>query len=67
VSSALNPDLNFPGLREGDRVASAAEAVNVGRELKRDLERVARQEGYDATGLARRLLRDYVGAHGGRV
>jgi hypothetical protein len=45
-----------------ETLATASEAINVGRELRQELERVARAQGYDVTGLARRLLRDHVEA-----
>jgi hypothetical protein len=49
----------------GETLATASQAVNIGAELKRELERVARAEGRDVTNLARRVLQDYVREHRG--
>jgi predicted transcriptional regulator len=41
---------------------TASEIVNVGRELRAELERIARGEGRDVTNLARKVLREFVEA-----
>jgi hypothetical protein len=46
---------------------TTSEIVNVGRELKAELERVARLEGRDVTSLARKVLRDYMAARESQV
>lgn len=48
-----------PGERT-DKVATAAQAVNIGADLRQRLEQVARLEGRDATSLARLALRELV-------
>jgi hypothetical protein len=45
--------------------ASVSQVVNIGSDLRRQLDEAARAEGRDATSLARKLLRDYL-AGGGR-
>ena len=42
---------------------STGQTINVGYYLRERLERAARGQGYDATGLARAILRDYVEQH----
>jgi hypothetical protein len=44
----------------GETLVSSTQVVNVGVELRRELERVAREEGRDVTSLARAVLRDYL-------
>jgi predicted DNA-binding protein len=41
-------------------LASAGQAINVGRELRQRLEAVAREQGADGTYLGRRIVREYV-------
>jgi hypothetical protein len=41
---------------------TASEVVNVGRELRAELERVAREEGRDVTNLARLIIREWLAA-----
>lgn len=48
----------------GQTLVSSSQAVNIGADLKRELERAAREEGRDVTSLARAVLREYVDAHG---
>lgn len=46
----------------GERIASASETLNIGRELRAALERAARREGRDATNLGRLLIREGLAA-----
>jgi hypothetical protein len=42
----------------GESIASSSSTIQVGSELKQALERAASEQGFDATGLARRVLRE---------
>jgi hypothetical protein len=53
-------------LRDYPTPVRASEHVNVGRQLRADLERVGRALGYDATGLARVVLHEFVDAQDAR-
>jgi hypothetical protein len=47
----------------GEMLVSSTQVVNVGVELRRELERLAREEGRDVTSLARLIVRQYVEEH----
>jgi hypothetical protein len=48
--------------RVSEQVVSISQIINVGVELKAELERAAREENGDATWLARKILREWLAA-----
>jgi hypothetical protein len=58
--SAVEP---APPASLSPRRTSLSQVVNLGYDLRERLDKLAREEGRDATSLARRVLREYVEAH----